>query len=872
MTFANVRVALLAFFLFAVLVLVWAVNEHRISKSNIEYASDYQVYISENENLAFHDILNLPQSDWQNLPQKSNSLSFGYSTASHWIKLPLKNQIKKGQFLVVNYSLLDEIDFYQVMKEGETLKIETGDARPFDNRLVKVSNFAFPIDAQSQGSTLFIRVKSSGTLKVPLYFEQYEDLIQAEAAENLYSGAFAGYMGLMILMSLIIVAISGDKNYLLYGVYVLASLGLTLNLHGLLFRWLWSGSPEWNQVSTNLFSYTLIYFQLVFVCRYIKLENSKIKVLSDVLKMLAMVGLLISLVPQWYMPLSKISGIFILLTNLFCLFLAVDYCRKNKSRLRGELYFAMAWLVMALGVSVVVLGVFGILPSTPIVNNANMIASVLEVFFLTTAMVCRFESERQARIEATLQSHKEAEQRVHIEKHMLFQATHDSVSHLPKKDVLLANWPKLSAEVPSDHSASAVLIHFEGYYGQVLSFGQQVAEAMVHELHDRVRRLLGNKSQYLKLDYQWSQDRAVVLDSLDLCLILISPKEYDISEELNWLHNSLSGPFNYENMFLDIELTIGVSKLHDSEKVDRVIRRAQVASKEASQRRLKVLHYHNKLGQDPELTGIIMSKLKMALDQGRLQLAFQPQVNTHNGSLFGVEALVRWKDDEYGWIPPDVFVPIAEQCRLITPLTAFVVKESCAFYQRFYQETGQEIAISINLSARNLSDEFLIQEVSSIIEKYRVPPRLVTFEVTETAIIGDIEKSRNALEDLLDLGVKMALDDFGTGYSSLVYLKELPFTELKIDKGFLVKDDKAQHNASLVEAAVMLGKALNMEVIAEGVESLEMAEQLAGYGCQLCQGFYFAKPMSETDFGLWYKGYDNKRNIIGTKHEITYET
>ncbi|MGB0943549.1 MAG: 7TMR-DISM family protein, partial [Marinomonas sp.] len=260
MTFANVRVALLAFFLFAVLVLVWAVNEHRISKSNIEYASDYQVYISENENLAFHDILNLPQSDWQNLPQKSNSLSFGYSTASHWIKLPLKNQIKKGQFLVVNYSLLDEIDFYQVMKEGETLKIETGDARPFDNRLVKVSNFAFPIDAQSQGSTLFIRVKSSGTLKVPLYFEQYEDLIQAEAAENLYSGAFAGYMGLMILMSLIIVAISGDKNYLLYGVYVLASLGLTLNLHGLLFRWLWSGSPEWNQVSTNLFSYTLIYF------------------------------------------------------------------------------------------------------------------------------------------------------------------------------------------------------------------------------------------------------------------------------------------------------------------------------------------------------------------------------------------------------------------------------------------------------------------------------------------------------------------------------------------------------------------------------------------------------------------------------------
>ena len=872
MTFANVRVAVLAFLLFAVLIMVWSANEHRISKTNINYAAEYQIYIAHDENVSFEEILKLPSNAWQTSKKSSDSLSFGYSSSSHWIKLPLINKVKSGQFLVINYSLLDEIDFYQVAGNKLLLKVETGDARPFDNRLVKVSNFAFPLADEFTRSTLYLRVKSSGTLKVPLYFEQYEDLIQDEAAETLYTGAFAGYMGLMILMSLIIVAINADKNYLLYGVYVSASLGLTLNLHGLLFRWVWPAAPEWNQVSTNLFSYTLIYFQLVFVCRYLKLENGPIKTLSDVLKMLAMVGLLISLIPQWYMPLSKISGIFILLTNVFCLYLSVDYCFKNQSKLRGELYFALAWLVMAIGVSVVVLGVFGLLPSTPIVNNANMIASVLEVFFLTTAMICRFESERQARIHATLKSHKEAEQRVHIEKHMLFQATHDPVSHLPKKDVLLTNWPKLSADIQAGYCTSAVLIHFEGYYGQVLSFGQQVAESMVHELHDRVRRLLGNKSQYLKLDYQWSQDRAVVLDSLDLCLILTNPIDYDITDELNWLHNSLSGPFAYEKMFLDIELTIGVSKLHDLEKVDRVIRRAQVASKEASQRRLKVLHYHNKLGQDPELTGIIMSKLKVVLDEGGLTLAFQPQINTQNGHLFGVEALVRWYDDEFGWIPPDVFVPIAEQCRLITPLTAFVVRESCAFYQRFNHNTGKEVAISINLSARNLSDEFLIQEVSSIIEEYRVPPRLVTFEVTETAIIGDIEKSRSALEDLLDLGVKMALDDFGTGYSSLVYLKELPFTELKIDKGFLVKDDKARHNASLVEAAVLLGKTLNMEVIAEGVESLEMAEQLAGYGCQLCQGFYFAKPMSEADFSLWYKGYDNKRNIIGTKHEITYET
>jgi len=263
MTFANVRVAVLAFLLFAVLILVWSINENRVSKSNVDYASDYQIYIAKDESLNFDDILKLPASQWQASTQNSDSLSFGYSESSHWIKLPLSNQVNAKQFLVINYSMLDEIDFYQVA-EGRTLRhVETGDARPFDNRLVKVSNFAFPLSDKVKTSTLYLRVKSSGTLKIPIYFEQYEDLIQDEAAETLYTGAFAGYMGLMILMSLIIVAVNADKNYLLYGVYLSASLGLTLNLHGLLFRWLWPGAPEWNQVSTNLFAYTLIYFQLV---------------------------------------------------------------------------------------------------------------------------------------------------------------------------------------------------------------------------------------------------------------------------------------------------------------------------------------------------------------------------------------------------------------------------------------------------------------------------------------------------------------------------------------------------------------------------------------------------------------------------------
>lgn len=871
MTSKTIRVYLLAVLASMVVAAGWwstKASFTRPSSSVVDYSA--QIFVDADGGLGFEEVRNLSPNDWTTAETDKGPLSLGYSDSAYWIKLAFRHAPSADDLLVIDYPLLDYVDLYQVSGEQLVSEYHVGDMRHFDNRPIETTAFSFPLFSTSTLSAIYLRVQSKGTLKVPLSFEDQSTLVERAQTASLFLGTYLGYMFLMIVTNLVLSAVADDKNYLLYAVYVFGMTTLNLNLNGVLFHWVWPQAPEWNPIATNLISFGTVFFQLVFVCRYLQAVSGWMKGAADTLRMLAVVGMLTSFVPEWYSVASLAGAFLVLASNLLAVAISLNFCLKREKRVLGEIYFAVAWVVMAIGIGVVALGVSGVLPATPMVNNAGVLASLLEVFFLSAALADRYEKERQARIDATLQSRREAQQRQMVERHMLFQATHESISHLPKKEVLLENWPKLREQVGEEYRVNAVLIHFEGYYQQVLAFGQEAAESLVHSLHESVRRLVASQSQYMTVDVEWNNDKAVVLDTLDLCLILVRPTGEDITKDLENLQLSLSEPQIYRDMSLEMDITIGVSQHLGNEPIRQTIRRAQVASKEASQRRLKVLHYRNKLGLDPEFTTVMMSRLKVALEQRQLKLAFQPQINTYDGSVFGVEALIRWRDEEYGQVSPETFIPIAEQSSMITALTHFVVDEACAFYQRFEQRNGHGIRVSINLSARNLADDSLIPFVSQTMDKYRVPASMLTFEVTETAIMGDLNSSRESLEQLVELGVNIALDDFGTGYSSLVYLKELPFSELKIDKGFLLKDAHTKRGAGLIRAAVQLGTSLGMTVIAEGVETNELARQLADYHCVLCQGYHYGRPMHEPEFEAWYKEYDNKRNVIGRQNEITH--
>ena len=240
----------------------------------------------------------------------------------------------------------------------------------------------------------------------------------------------------------------------------------------------------------------------------------------------------------------------------------------------------------------------------------------------------------------------------------------------------------------------------------------------------------------------------------------------------------------------------------------------------------------------------LRADLQRALATEQLELHYQPVVRLSDGSITGVEALLRWRHPEKGMIGPDQFIPLAEETGLIVPIGRWVLREGCRQARRILDSVPDDVAptMSINLSLKQLQHSDLVSDVREALEDARLEPSTLTLEITETVLMADTDVAVRRLNELKNLGVQLALDDFGTGYSSLSYLSRFPVDILKMDRSFL-RPDATPGASELATAVVGLGASLNLDVVAEGIELVEQWEPLRDLGCRLGQGFYFARPM-----------------------------
>lgn len=243
-------------------------------------------------------------------------------------------------------------------------------------------------------------------------------------------------------------------------------------------------------------------------------------------------------------------------------------------------------------------------------------------------------------------------------------------------------------------------------------------------------------------------------------------------------------------------------------------------------------------------------ELKNAILHKQLVLHYQPQINIKTGLLVGVEALVRWQHPEHGLIYPNLFIPLAEKSDLISNLTEQVIKQAVE-QSTYWSSKGLTTQISINISAKNITSHSLPEQLSQILNDRQIDPSIMTLEVTESSLMGELITSLEILTRLRMKGLELSIDDFGTGFSSLSQLYRVPFTELKIDQSFVMNithDDEAR---GIVEICIMLGHKLNMSVVAEGVEDEETLILLNEMGCDIAQGYYIAKPMPSDKLLEW---------------------
>ena len=281
----------------------------------------------------------------------------------------------------------------------------------------------------------------------------------------------------------------------------------------------------------------------------------------------------------------------------------------------------------------------------------------------------------------------------------------------------------------------------------------------------------------------------------------------------------------------------------DSDNVEGLLKAADTAMYHA-----KTTGKNNYLFYESNMDAAGMERLQLetdlrkAIELGQLLLHYQPQVDTRTGTVIGAEALIRWQHPEHGLIPPFKFIPLAEEMGLISEIGKWCLQEACRQLVEI-RALGLELQkVSVNVSALQFTPDFF-QQVKSVLAQHQLPAHSLELELTEGIMMDDKASTINGLQELKELGVRLSIDDFGTGYSSLSYLSRFPLDELKIDRSFVIDIDKSDNDASLVVAIIAMARSMNLELVAEGVETAEQYHFLTRHGAAVIQGFMFSKPV-----------------------------
>ncbi len=294
-------------------------------------------------------------------------------------------------------------------------------------------------------------------------------------------------------------------------------------------------------------------------------------------------------------------------------------------------------------------------------------------------------------------------------------------------------------------------------------------------------------------------------------------------------------------------VSIGISIYPDhGVSMDELLKNADIAVYKAKETgRNRIVVYNEPMNEAVTERMYIEKYLRMALENNEFELYYQPQLDINTNKISGFEALIRWRNSEWGFISPQKFIGIAEDTHLIVPIGEWVFRNACLFLKRLHQEGHTELNISINISMLQLLQEDFVDMVMETLASMKLNPKQIELEITESILMESYETIAGKLKLLREKGVKIALDDFGKGYSSLNYLKQLPITTLKIDKSFIDTIHNDEKNKSLTNLIVKIGKSMDLCVIAEGVETQEQMDYLVKHKCNKIQGYLFSKPISE---------------------------
>lgn len=414
-------------------------------------------------------------------------------------------------------------------------------------------------------------------------------------------------------------------------------------------------------------------------------------------------------------------------------------------------------------------------------------------------------------------------------------AYHDNLTGLPNRNSVTEKIVSLLADFHDNQNNCFALFYID------LNSFKNINESLGYSIGNKILKLIAKRLSKITekndLVVRFSSDEFGLVKSFN-------DPDYNVLETSNQIINALSSPFMIEGrkVFVSPKIGISVAKVEDDSS-EHIIRDAEIAMYQAKEKNSSAMIFDCSM-HDLMIERIeIETDLRTAIKNKEFVLYFQPIINLQSTQISGFEALVRWNHPKKGLILPYKFIPVAEKTALIIPMTEWILEEACKQVKQWQIKYAKDYTISINISGRHFSHSNLVGLVSKVINDTSFNPSLLKLEITESAVMEDAEKAITILDELKALGVKLMIDDFGTGYSSLNYLHRFPVDTLKIDRSFVNLIGNIGEKNEIVNTIILMAKNMKMDVVAEGVETVQQLTLLRKLFCEFAQGYLFSKPL-----------------------------
>ncbi|WP_282935389.1 GGDEF domain-containing phosphodiesterase [Paenibacillus sp. RC67] len=448
-------------------------------------------------------------------------------------------------------------------------------------------------------------------------------------------------------------------------------------------------------------------------------------------------------------------------------------------------------------------------------------------------------SDEQSYIFLTMKDITEQRLTVQLIEHMAY---HDTLTGLPNRTLFQIQLTQTIATAGSElpHSPFAImLINLERFQIINESLGLNWGDMLLKQVSERLQRCIKNADLISRLsNYEFVILYRRLNDSIDLI------------EQSRIIHQQLMAPFVVYDREFVIPGTIGIALYpQNGTDMNGLLRHAsKVLTEEKEKAHGWNRSHHDELTSNPLQRLELEYDLRKALERNEFELYYQPQYDIRDNLLIGMEALIRWRHPKHGMISPAQFIPLAEETGLIIPIGDWVIRTACIQNKRWQDAGLPKVTVSVNLSTRQFQKAELVGDILQAIQESGLDPQCLELEITESMAMDNVERVIQKLNDLKKEGIRISMDDFGTGFSSLHYLKKIPIHKLKIDQSFIRDITMDPDNAAIVSTIIAMANHLKLDVVAEGVETLEDLQFLLEQNCAHAQGYFFSKPLTPAEF------------------------